>query len=422
MDSVLPVYDDSVYIVYLYSAYVIILSTNDRKILQLPRNLFQSIINMRSYAFPKWLLRSHKICKGRRPMNTEIKNAIHTADIKAQYDDRAKRLLSNKIILAHILVKTVDEFQGMEPKRVVPYIEGCVVAEAHVQHGASLEDEHPLAGVIPAEPGLTNTVKEVNGQRLVGMNTENAEINEGLVRFDIIFYVRMKDGVSQVIINLEIQKDEPTGYHILNRAIFYVSRLVSSQKERDFVKTNYNDIKRVFSIWICMNMNENSMAYLHLTKEDLLGSYPWKGRLDLLNIVMIGIANDLPEHDKKYELHRLLSTLLSAELSADEKLGIIETEYRIPIDDKLRKDVNTMCNLSQGILEMGEVRGLAKGEARGLAKGEARGLAKGEAKKEMEYIRKMYKKGYSFEQIADVSEKSIGEVKAIIEGKKPILV
>ena len=261
MDSFLPVYDDSVYIVYLYSAYVIILSTNDRKILtfpvtvstrsvceherpvtfppqklQLPRNLFQSIINMRSYAFPKWLLRSHKICKGRRPMNTEIKNAIHAADIKAQYDDRAKRLLSNKIILAHILVKTVDEFQGMEPKRVVPYIEGCAVAETHVQHGASLEDEHPLAGVIPAEPGLTNTVKEVNGQRLVGMNTENAEINEGLVRFDIIFYVRMKDGVSQVIINLEIQKDEPTGYHILNRAIFYVSRLVSSQKERDFVK------------------------------------------------------------------------------------------------------------------------------------------------------------------------------------------
>ena len=26
-----------------------------------------------------------------------------------------------------------------------------------------------------------------NGQRIVGMNTENAEINEGLVRFDIIY-------------------------------------------------------------------------------------------------------------------------------------------------------------------------------------------------------------------------------------------
>ena len=38
------------------------------------------------------------------------------------------------------------------------------------------------------------------------MNTENAEINEGLVRFDIIFYVRMKDGISQVIVNVEAQK------------------------------------------------------------------------------------------------------------------------------------------------------------------------------------------------------------------------
>lgn len=73
--------------------------------------------------------------------------------------------------------------------------------------------------------------KEKDGQRIVGLNTENAEVNEGLIRFDIIFYVRMKDGISKVIVNLEAQKDEPTSYHILNRAVFYVSRLISSQKE-----------------------------------------------------------------------------------------------------------------------------------------------------------------------------------------------
>lgn len=64
----------------------------------------------------------------------------------------------------------------------------------------------------------------------------------------------MKNGLSQIIVNVEAQKDEPTEYKILNRAIFYVSRLVSSQKERDFVNTNYDDIKQIFSIWICMNM------------------------------------------------------------------------------------------------------------------------------------------------------------------------
>ena len=125
-------------------------------------------------------------------VDTEIKNAVSAADTEAQYDDKAKRLLSNKIILAHILIKTVDEFRKMSPKDVVPYIEG-----------------EPFVSVVPVEPGLTNAEKIPSGdglkggQRIVGMNTENAEVNEGLIRFDIIFYVRMKDGISQVIVNLD---------------------------------------------------------------------------------------------------------------------------------------------------------------------------------------------------------------------------
>lgn len=252
--------------------------------------------------------------------------------------------------------------------------------------------------MVSVEPGLTNAEKEKAGQRIVGLNTENAEINEGLIRFDIIFYVRMKDGISQVIVNVEAQKDEPTGYHILDRAVFYVSRLVSSQKERDFVKTNYNDIRRVFSIWVCMGMDENSMAYVHLAKDDLLGSYPWKGRLDLLNIVLIGISNELPEHDKKYELHRLLSTLLSMELTVDEKLGIIRTEYSIQVDDKLRKDMSAMCNLSQGIRENATDNALAG------------------------VIMNMHREGYTLEQIARIVEKTTEEVNAIIKKREPVLV
>ena len=315
-------------------------------------------------------------------MDTEIKNAVSAADKDVQYDEKAKRLLGNKIILAHILVKTVDEFKGMNPKDVVSYIEG-----------------EPFISVVPVELGLTNAEKISSGdslkdrQRIVGLNTENVEINEGLIRFDIIFYVRMKDGISQVIVNVEAQKDEPTGYHILNRAVFYVSRLVSSQKERDFVKTNYNDIRRVFSIWVCMGMDESSMAYVHLAKDDLLGSYPWKGGLDLLNIVLIGISNELPEHDEKYELHRLLSTLLSMELSVDEKLGIMAKEYNIAVDDRIREDVSAMCNLSQGIRD--------------------NTLA--------EVIMTMHEKGYTSAQIAEIVKKTIEEVEAVIKKREPVL-
>lgn len=318
-------------------------------------------------------------------MNTEIANAVNAAGDKAQYDTRVKRLLAQKSILAHILVKTVDEFKGMKPEDVVKYIEG-----------------EPSISVVPVEPGLANMEKpDAAGQRIVGLNTENAEINEGLVRFDIIFYVRMKNGLSQIIVNIEAQKDEPTEYKILNRAIFYVSRLISSQKGRDFVNTNYDDIKQVFSIWICMNMDDNSLSHIHLTKDELLKPCNWKGNLDLLNIVLIGITNEIPEHDEKYEMHRLIGALLSSELKEQEKLDIIEHEYNIPISQEFREDVRIMCNLSTGIEERATERATEKTSEK--------------------FILNMYKKGYTLDQIADVAETGVDEVEAIIKKKEPAM-
>lgn len=86
------------------------------------------------------------------------------------------------------------------------------------------------------------------------------------------------------------------------------------------------------------------------------------------------------------------------ELSVKEKLDIMEIEYHIPVDDRIREDVNTMCNLSQGILEKGKAIGEAK------------------------FIFKMYEKGYTLEQIADVAEKSVEEVRSVITKKNPVVV
>ena len=292
-------------------------------------------------------------------------------------------------------MKTVDEFKGMKPEDVVKYIEG-----------------EPSISVVPVEPGLANMEKtDATGQRIVGLNTENAKINEGLVRFDIIFYVRMpsivgrKNGLSQIIVNIEAQKDEPTEYKILNRAIFYVSRLISSQKERDFVNTNYDDIKQVFSIWICMNMDDNSLSHIHLTKDEMLKPCNWKGNLDLLNIVLIGITNEIPEHDEKYEMHRLIGALLSSELKEQEKLDIIEHEYNIPISQEFREDVRIMCNLSTGIEERATERATKKATEKTSEK----------------FILNMYKKGYTLDQIADVAETGVDEVEAIIKKKEPAM-
>lgn len=129
-------------------------------------------------------------------MNTAIANTVAAANDKAQYDEYAKRLIAQKIILAHILAKTVDEFRDMKPEDIVAHIEG-----------------DPKVGIVPVDPGMTNASRPtdastpyVSDHRLAGLNTEHSEINEGMIRFDIIFYVRMKDGLAQVIINIEIQK------------------------------------------------------------------------------------------------------------------------------------------------------------------------------------------------------------------------
>jgi hypothetical protein len=234
-----------------------------------------------------------------------------------------------------------------------------------------------MISVVPVEPGLTNAEKtDGKGQRIVGLNTENSEQSEGVVRFDIIFYVRTRDGLAQIIVNVECQKDDPTAYKILNRAIFYVSRMISSQKERDFTNQNYDDIKQVYSIWVCMNEKENSLCHIHLSKNDILGTRSWKGNLDLLNIVMIGVTNELPEKSEEYELHRLLVALFSNTIKTDDKLEIMKKEYSIPVTRKMEEEVNYMCNLGQGIYERGE----ESGEARGVKIGEARGVKIGEAR------------------------------------------
>ena len=138
-------------------------------------------------------------------MNTALRNSITATGKEAQYDACAKRLLGQKYILAHILIKTVEEFHGMHPEDVVPLIEG-----------------EALILTVPVEPGLTNAVLRKNGTRIVGFNTEASELHEGLIRFDIVFYVRMKNGLSQIIINVEAQRSEPARYAILNLSLIHI--------------------------------------------------------------------------------------------------------------------------------------------------------------------------------------------------------
>lgn len=77
-------------------------------------------------------------------VDASIKKTVRASDKDAQYDEKAKKLLGHKIILAYILVNTIEEFREMNPKEVVNYIEG-----------------EPYISVVPVDSGMTNGKKKV---------------------------------------------------------------------------------------------------------------------------------------------------------------------------------------------------------------------------------------------------------------------
>lgn len=111
------------------------------------------------------------------------------------------------------------------------------------------------------------------------------------------------------------------------------------------------------------------------------------------------MQKSLPKKEEKYELHRLLSALLSSDLEVEDKLDIMEKEYDIPLENDIRKDVKEMCNLSQGIREEAFEEGQEQGEKQKLVK----------------VVTKMYEAKFPLEQIAAIAEISVENVKEIID-------
>lgn len=267
----------------------------------------------------------------RKKRQTSIANSIDIAGLKAQYDACCKELLSHKIILAHILCSTVKEFQNISPKEAVKYI------------------EESKTGV--------DAVDAVTPDKIIGDDTENNIVNEGKRFFDIKFRATVpysKDTV-ELIINIEIQRKYNPGYLIANRAQYYCSRLVSPQYGQEFANSDYDKIKKVYSIWICTNPDKkhsNSIIRYRFVPETIFGEANSEGDDDfcsLMNFIIVGVGSS---KDNNYSgIIKLLGTLLSNTLSPQERKDILDSEFLISMSETFDKEVERMCNLSYDIEE-----------------------------------------------------------------------
>ena len=152
--------------------------------------------------------------------------------------------------------------------------------------------------------------------------------------------------------------------------------MISSQYGREFTGPHYEKIKKVYSIWICMNppkVRENTITRYRLMEEHLVGEAMEPVRnYDLLSIVMLCLGG--PDGKNYDGVLRMLDVLLSNETGEAEKRKILQDDYDIQMTRTMEQEVSVMCNLSKGVMEKGIAKGRAEGRAEGVAKGMTNGI------------------------------------------------
>ena len=169
---------------------------------------------------------------------------------KAKYDKNIKELLADVQILSRIIKYTVAETAHMTLDEII----NCI------------EQNSIQIGNIPIDPGFTNT------GRVTALQTEDATAGESYITFDLRFSLTLPHKSVKIIINLEAQKTTDAsklGYHLSNRITYYMARLISSQKETEFFHTEYDNLKKVYSIWICLECAIDAIYEVRLTSKNI---------------------------------------------------------------------------------------------------------------------------------------------------------
>ena len=282
---------------------------------------------------------------------TVLAKDIDMENLDIRYDKSVRRILVNIPILARIIKPVVTELQYYQ----LPVIEKCI-------------DKNSIQiGNVFVEPGLTN-------KKIINDELEDKIPYEGRIIYDIRFSIILPDGSSRkIIINVEAQQKGNPGYSLLNRGVFYAARLISAQLSVEFTndgsdKEQYDNMKQVYSIWICMDCpadkKDSIITYSldpHIIYQghDNVKPYP---NCSLINIIFIHLSGK-PDQSQN-QLIAMLDTLL-ARMDVKTKKQKLEKEHNIPMTIELEKEMSYMCNLSSGIREEAIRDGIMIGEHNG---------------------------------------------------------
>lgn len=330
-------------------------------------------------------------------IDTNLAQAIEATDVSSSYDTNIKFLLADKQILARILKYAVQEFMDMAIEDIMSSI-----------------GDHIDVGTQPLDAGLSNM------GRVNAASTEDNIPGEGKIFFDIRFTAYHKETEMKFLINIEAQKSSDAsklGYHLENRIIFYLARMISAQKQTEFYHSDYDNLKKVRSIWICMDTSEDGdlIEEISLSRNMIFGNRINPYSVDLMKGIIINVRSGKNTEDSQNILVSMLEKLLS-QASVEEKKRILTEKYGMIMTAELEGRIQTMCNLSENIKAIGIEEGIERGIERGIEQGIEKGIQKGIKKERLDAIARMLKAGVTKEQII-----SFGYTKEELEEAENIL-
>ena len=330
-------------------------------------------------------------------MDYDTIDDVYLAGKNPEYDAAAKKLLSSKKILAWILKYCVEEFKD------------CSIADIRDRYIIGI----PETASAPVLPDETNAAAKVNADRISGERTEDTSVTEGKVTFDIRFRaITPRNELVQLIINIEAQRSRRTSYPLLKRAMYYVSRLISSQYGVDFDKAQYGKIKKVYSIWLCMDAPDDrgGITRYRMQEEPEYGNIlDEKENYDLQQVVMVYVAH--ARADMENRLLNLLGELFVSEDDASRKKAELIEHYDIDLNENEERLVSTMCNLSVGVY----VRGRESGEQIGFVKGEKSGIRKGKIETSNQIVLNLLQMHMGMDFIKKATGRSEEDIKKLAE-------
>ena len=290
---------------------------------------------------------------------------------ESDMDKKCHDIFLNKEILAPILQETIEEYKDLSVKEIIELIDEDSISKAEAV------SDFPLSQDV----------------RIEQIDTDMKSVTDKLLLYDIHFKAALpKDKRTKLNFRLYIDF-EPQGkyylpYPLIKRAMYYVARGLVSQLGELTEETDYGQLQKAYSIWVCYDPRipkriKNTVSQYKISKKDLIGEVEEETEnYALMEVVFVRIDTNSESDVKIFDYLKGIFT--------NDKEKIIKQTG--PLPDKVDKEVDSMSGVGALILDRGRAEGEIKGRVKAL----------------------YYDANFTIEEIADKTKISEEEIKDIL--------